>query len=176
MAKRAYAKRYSQAVFEIAHETGELDRWQSDLDKIASLGQDTEITTVMENPRVHFREKSRLLCEWLGDISSLALNLVYMLVLKGRLSIAAEIASGYRRLLDSYRGIEQVIVTTAVPLDAEDKIRLGDYLSAAIGKEVVLWPKVDANIISGIIIRIGDKIIDDSTHSKLLALKKEMSQ
>ncbi len=68
MAKVAYAKRYAQAVFEIALDKQELDRWQSDLRRIASLGEDTAFTTLLENPKLRFDDKARLLSEQLGDI------------------------------------------------------------------------------------------------------------
>lgn len=173
--KRTCAKRYSQAVFEIAKNTEEFDRWRSDLIKIANLSRDTKFITVMENPRIRFVEKSKLLRRQLHDISSLALNLVYLLVTKGILSIATDVTNGYQKLLDGYLGIEQVVVTTAVSLRAEDETRLKEQLSAAVGKEIVIFPKVDSNIIGGIIIKIGDKLIDSSTRGKLIALKREMA-
>ena len=176
MASRVYAKRYAQAVFEIARETGELDGWQSDLNKIASLGEDAEFAAVMESPPVHFEDKARLLRERLVDVGPLALNLVYLLVVKGRLSIAGDIADGYRRLLDSHRGIERVEVTTAIPLDDEDKLRLAERLGAAVGKKIMLRSEVDTSVMGGIVVRVGDKLIDGSTRSKLLALKREMEK
>ncbi|HEX9976694.1 MAG TPA: F0F1 ATP synthase subunit delta, partial [Dehalococcoidales bacterium] len=63
MARKAQAKRYAQAVFQIALEKGELDRWQSDLRKIASLGQEAALVTLLENPKVPFGDKVRLLSE-----------------------------------------------------------------------------------------------------------------
>ncbi|MFC2073019.1 ATP synthase F1 subunit delta, partial [Chloroflexota bacterium] len=105
MARKAYARRYSQAVFEIAVERGELDRWQSDLSKIASLGEDDSFTMLIESPRIHFNDKARLLSERLSDINPLALNLVYLLIARGRLSVVGEIFDEYQRLLDSYRGL-----------------------------------------------------------------------
>ena len=175
MARRAYARRYSQAVFEIAMERQELDRWQSDLRKIASLGEDAELVALLENPRLHFNDKARLLSEQLGDINPLALNLVYLLVARGRLSMLGEIADEYQRLLDSYRGIEQAEVTTAIPLDDEDKLRLGERLGAIVGKKVVIKPEVDSSLIGGIVARIGGKLLDGSTRSRLEALKRELS-
>ena len=175
MARRAYARRYSQAVFEIAMERQELDRWQSDLRKIASLGEDAELVALLENPRLHFNDKARLLSEQLGDINPLALNLVYLLVARGRLSMLGEIADEYQRLLDSYRGIEEAEVTTAIPLDDEDKLRLGERLGAIVGKKVVIKPEVDSSLIGGIVARIGGKLLDGSTRSRLEALKRELS-
>ncbi len=176
MARRVYARRYSQAVFEVALERKELDRWQSDLKKIVSLGEDATFIAFLESPKFHFDDKARLLSERLGDINPLALNLVYLLVARGRLSMVGDIADGYQRLLDSYRGIEQAEITTAVPLDEEDKLGLEEHLSAIVGKRVVLKPKVDSSLIGGIVARIGGKLLDGSTRSQLMALKKELAR
>jgi len=174
MARRVYAKRYSQAVFEIALEGKELDRWQFDLRKIASLGEDATLIALLQSPKFHFDDKTRLLAERLGDINSLALNLAYLLVARGKLSMAGDIADEYQRLLDSHRGIEQAEVITAIPLDDEDKIRLEEGLGTIVGKKVVLRSEVDSSLIGGIVARIGGKLLDGSTRSKLAALKKEL--
>jgi F-type H+-transporting ATPase subunit delta len=175
MARRTYARRYSQAVFNIARERNELDRWQSDLKKIARLGEDAAFIALAENPKIRFEDKARLLTEGLGDINPLALNLVYLLVARGRLSMVGDVADEYRHLLDSYRGIEQAEVITAIPLDDKDKQRLGERLGAVVGKKVVLKPRVDSNVVGGIVARIGGKLLDGSTRSKLLALKNTMA-
>ncbi len=175
MARRIYARRYSQAVFEIALERKELDKWQSDLGKIAGLSEDTAFITLLENPKVRFEDKAKLIAERLGDISPLALNLVYLLVTRGKLNIAGDIADEYQRLLDSHRGIEQAEVITAVPLNDKDKKRLGEHLEAMVGKKVVLKSRVDPSLIGGMVARIGGKLLDGSTHSKLLALGNELA-
>ncbi len=174
MVRRGYARRCARAVFEIALERGELDRWQSDLGKIASLGEDATLIAFLESPRFHFDAKIKLLSERLGDINPLALNLVHLLVTRSRLSMVGDIADGYQQLLDSYHGIEQAEITTAVPLDDKDKQRLAEHLGAVFNKKVVLKPEVDASLIGGIIARIGGKLLDGSTRSKLVALKKEL--
>ena len=174
MARRFYARRYAQAVFEIALGRKELDRWQSDLRTIASLGEDDTLIAWLENPKFRFDDKVRLLSEQLGDLNPLALNLVYLLVARGRLSMIGGIADEYQRLLDSYRGIEQAEVITAVPLDDEDRLRLGERLGAVVGKKLVVKPEVDSSLIGGFIARIGGKLLDGSTRSKLEALKREM--
>ena len=174
MARRFYAKRYAQAVFEIALGRKELDRWQSDLRTIASLGEDDTLIAWLENPKFRFDDKVRLLSEQLGDLNPLALNLVYLLVARGKLGMIGDIADEYQRLLDSYRGIEPAEVITAVPLDDEDRLRLGERLGAVVGKKVVVKLEVDSSLIGGFIARIGGKLLDGSTRSKLEALKREM--
>lgn len=175
MARKANARRYAQAVFQIAVERAELDRWQSDLRKIAVLGEDAAFTMLLESPKLHFDDKARLLSEQLGDVNPLALNLVYLLVTKSGLSVVGEIAAEYQRLLDSYHGIEQAEVITAVPLDDAEKLKIEERLGAVVGKKVVIKAEVDSSLIGGIVARIGGKLMDGSTRSRLEALKKEMS-
>jgi len=172
--RRANTRRYAKAVFQIAVERAELDRWQSDLRKIANLDKDAAFTMLLESPRLRFDDKVRLLSERLGDVNPMALNLVYLLVAKDGLSITGEIANEYQRLLDSYHGIEQAEVITAIPLDDEERLKIEERLGAVVGKKVVIKPEVDPSLIGGIVARIGGKLMDGSTHSQLEALKKEM--
>ena len=175
MARKIYVRRYAQAVFEIALETKELDKWQSDLGKIVSIVGDTELMAWLGSPKVHFEDKARLLSERLKEVNPLALNLTLLLVNKGRLSIIGEIADEYQRRLNSYRGIEPAEVITAIPLDDEDKRKLTEHLGAIVGKKVVLKSEVDSALIAGFVARVGSKLLDGSTHSKLMTLKKELA-
>ncbi len=175
MPRRTYARRYSQAVFEIALETKELDRWQSDLKKIGSLVGEAAFMALLESPKFHFDDKAKLLSERLEGINPLALNLVLLLVTRGKLDIIGDIVDEYQRLLDSYRGIEQAEVITAIPLDDEDKLKLAKHLGAIVDKKVVLKSEVDSSLIGGIVARIGDKLLDGSTRSRLAALKRELA-
>ncbi len=175
MARRVYARRYARAVFEIALEKKELDRWRADLKKVAALGEDAAFMTLIENPKVGFDKKEKLLAELLGDINPLARNLVYLLVSRGRLAMIGDIADEYHRLLDSYRGIEHAEVITAVPLDAREKKKLEEHLGRVVGKKIVLEASVDPGVVGGMIARVGGKLLDGSTHSQLLALKKELA-
>ncbi len=176
MARKLYAKRYAQAVFNIALERKELDRWQSDLSRVAGLGEDATVVAFLENPKFHFDDKVKLLSERLADINPMALNLVYLLMARGRLSMVAEIADEYQRLLDSHRGIERAEVVTAVPLDDKDRARLEERLGAVVGKKVVVKPEVDSSLIGGLVARIGGKLLDGSPIGKLEALKRELAR
>jgi len=179
MANSAYARRRAQAVFRTALNKKELNRWQSDLRRIASLIKDEAFFALLENPEVRFDDKAKVLSERLGDINPQALKLMSELVTKGRLAVISDIADEYQRLVDNYRGIEGAEVaevTTAIPLDDEDRLRLAQRITSIVGKPVVLKPKVDSSLIGGIIIRVGDKLIDGSIRSKLEALKREMGR
>jgi len=177
MTDSVYARRYSQAVFRMALDKKELNRWQADLRKVARLTTDDALFTLLENPEVSLDEKMKVLTGRLGDINPMALKLVSLLVTKGRLGMINDIADEYQRSLDNYHGVEGAEVaevTTAIPLDNEDRLRLAQRITDLMGKQVVLKPKVDASVIGGIIIRVGDKLIDGSIRSRLVALKKEL--
>jgi len=175
VARRIQPKRYAQAVFELALARNELDKWQSDLERIAALGEDAALAAWLESPKFCFEDKARLLADRLKEINPLALNLAYLLVARGRLGMAGDIADEYQRLLDSYRGIEQAEVTAAVPLDDDDKQRLSERLSAVVGKKVVVKAEVDPALIGGIVARVGGKLLDGCTRSRLEALKRELT-
>jgi len=174
VARGVYAKRYAQAVFELALERKELDRWQSDLRKIASLAEDAALSAVLESPKFRFEKKAKLLSERLGKINPLALNLAYLLASRGRLGVIGNIADEYQRRLDSHRGMERAEVITAIPLDDEDKLKLEKRLGGIVSKKVVLEPEVDSHVVGGFIARIGGKLLDGSTRGKLEALKREL--
>jgi len=174
VARRVKARRYAQAVFAIALEGKGLDRWQSDLKKMAVIAGDELLVTSLQNPKINFDIKARLLSEQLAGVNPLALNLILLLVTRGRLDMLGDIAEEYQRLLDSYRDIESAEVTTAVPLEGESKLKLEDSLGAIMNKRVMLSSKVDAGIIGGVIVRIGGKLLDTSTRSKLEVLRNEL--
>jgi len=174
VARRTHARRYSQAIFEIALEEKALDRWQSDLSNIVSTIGDAEVLALLESPRLPFEGKTKILAERLGDVNPKALNLVHLLLFKGRLCIIVNIADEYQRLLDSHHGIEPAEVITAVPLDDKDVQKLTENLSALVGKKVVLKSEVDSSVIGGIVARVGGKLLDGSTRSKLAALRREL--
>jgi F-type H+-transporting ATPase subunit delta len=173
MPRKFNARRYAQAVFEIALEKNELERWQSDLQTLVAAVGDETFLAVLESPKIKFEAKSGLLSR-LGGVGPLALNLVMMLVARGGVNMIPEIAAEYRRMLDEYHGIQTAAIVTAVPLDDEDKEMLAANLGAMVGKKVVLEPVVDPDIIGGIVARVGGKLLDGSTRSKLTALKKEL--
>jgi F-type H+-transporting ATPase subunit delta len=174
MAKKANARRYAQAIFEIALEKKETERWQADLQKTVAAVSDATFMAALDSPKIKIEDKSRFLKERLGDINPLALNLVLLLISKTGVSMIKEIAGEYKRLLDSYNGIETAEVTTAVPLDDKDKEKLAEKLGAVVKAKVEVKTRVEPEILGGVIARVGGRLLDGSTRSKLVALKKEL--
>ena len=176
MARTVTAMRHARAAFDIAREKDRLDEWQADLEQVAGLAADADVLAFLESPKIHFKKKADLLAGQLKGIDPLVLNLVYLLIEKGRMAMIGDVAAEYRRLLESHRGIERAEVITAAPVSEADLARLKERLGEVVGKEIVLKTRVDPELISGMVARVGDKVLDGSTRSKLAFLRREMRQ
>ena len=174
MAKAASARRHAQAVFQTAMERDELDLWRGDLESIAAAIKDPLLYAFLTSPKIPFSEKARILGQRLEGVTPLAMNLSCLLAAKGRLGIVEGIVDEYGRLVDEHRGIAQAEVATAVPVDEDVKDKLIRRLGELLEREIVLKLRVDPSLIGGIIARIGDKIIDGSTKSRLLYLRESL--
>lgn len=174
MTNRLAAKRYAQAAFEIALERKELEKWQGDLARIAGLKKEAAVLNWLENPRASAELKTQYLAQQLG-VSPLGLNLVHLLLNKGRLSLVEDISEEYQRLLASHQGLETAEVTTAVPLSDAEQQKLALGLGAVTGKKVLIKAAVDPEIIGGMTARINDQLLDGSIRRRLLDLKKAIS-
>ena len=174
-AESLQAKRFSQAVFEIAGKRNEFEKWQEDLRKLALLARNPEFIAAIDNPKFSVENKFKLLNNQVKGIGSLALNLANILINGNNFVLISGISAGYLELLDRYRGIEKAEVTTAVPLDETEKSELAARLNTLVNKKIVLSVKVDPTIVGGIIVRVGGKIIDGSTKSQLAALRNELA-
>lgn len=169
------AKRYAQAAFDIARERDELDRWVEDLQAIADVAAQPGVVEVLASSRVPFEVKERLLSSGLAGVSPLALNLARLLVQKGRIAMAGQVRDEYQRLLDEHRGIAQALVLTAVPLSGDEERTVAQRLQELTGKEIVLERQVDPEILGGLVARVGDRLIDGSTRTRLLELRRRLA-
>jgi len=169
------ARRYAQAVFELARESGDLDKWSRDLDAVAAIMSDPEIAPILKSERVRDSEKIGLLEQLLAGVSPQGLNLARLLVKNSRVDYAEAIRLGFNAMLDSQRGIIHAGVTSAVPLGDEEKSQLISHLSEMTGgAQVDLKTNVDPAILGGIIVRIGDRLIDGSVRAKLTTLRRQL--
>jgi F-type H+-transporting ATPase subunit delta len=170
----AAAKRYTEAVFDIARERGTFDQWQRDLDMLAALTSDPQASTVLASPKVSEADKLSLVTEQLRGGQPEALNLARLLLLRGRLGIAPEMADQFRELALAELGIVVADVTTAGPIDRATEAAIKQRLSGLVGKQVEIRTHVDESIIGGIIARVGDQLIDGSVSNQLRRLRTRL--
>ncbi len=169
------ARRYAEAVFDIAVEQEALVQWSGDLQSIAAFASERDVARILGSVRVPREEKIRLLSTALErEISPAAMNLVRLLVMRDKITLAPEIQRIYQELADERAGIAHAVVTTAVALSDDEKRAVADRLSTITGKHVNVTPVVDEAILGGVVARIGDQLIDGSTRTKLVALKRSL--
>jgi F-type H+-transporting ATPase subunit delta len=169
------AKRYAEAVFGIAESHNSFGRWSQDLAAIAHVQEDADLNRLLSSPAVELTVKEAILAKALPQLSPEATNLVKLLLRKGRLSLATQIAGNYRRMLNDYRGIAVASVASAVPLNKSELEAVARRLSVMTGRQVQVEPTVDPSIMGGIVARIGDQLIDASVKGRLEALKKRLA-
>ena len=170
----AAAKRHARAVFQIALEHNELDRWRGDLDQLAEAVKDPLLLSFLQSPKVHLSDKVKVVRQGFKGANPLAINLVLLLVSRGRLGIIGDVAYEYGRMVDEKQGIVHADVVTAVPLSPNEQTDLAHRLSEILKRKIVLSARVSPDIIGGLVVKVGDKLIDGSTKSQFSALRKSM--
>ncbi len=171
----ASARRYAEAVFELAVETDTLDQWSADLAILADFLSEPDVAALLASNRVPREEKQRLLGAGLRTAGTQAMNLARILEDRGKTHIAREIQLAYQVKANERRGVAHATVTTAVPLSDDERRAVGERLSEITGKRVDVTALVDENIVGGIVARIGDQLIDGSTRTRLQALKRQLT-
>ena len=167
-------KRYAQAVFELALERDELENWRNGLYEIIGILANIKTMSLLENPKLSFDAKKRFLMEKCGTTNTLILNLIFLLMTRGKLKILNDISRQYDRLMDAHSGVAHADVVTAVPLGDEDKQRLSHRFAEMVGKKIIIDNRTDPTIVGGFTARIGDTLIDGSIHNMLESLKRRL--
>ena len=165
------AKRYAQAAFELAAEAGYVSAWEGALGQIAEFMSDAEVRRVLENTRVSQDAKQRLIEAALGDLDPQPLNLARLLVRKGRTGLAGDIYRQFQELREQQQGVARARATTAVPLSDTEREALVQRLRDQTGHQVVLETEVDPDVLGGVVVQIGDRLVDASTRARLEALR-----
>ena len=169
------AKRYAEGAFLLAREEGTEQAWAEGLRAMAQLFADAGAQAVFNNTRIPMQRKAQMVETTLAGVDPLVLNLARLLLRRGRTSLGPQIAEAYQELLDEAQGISHATVTTAVPLTEDDLKAIERRLSEMTGGQVIIETRVNESILGGLVVRIGDRLIDGSTMSRLQALKRQLA-
>ncbi|ORU91310.1 MAG: H(+)-transporting ATPase [Cycloclasticus sp. symbiont of Poecilosclerida sp. N] len=171
----ALARPYAEAVFLMAEEKDQVDKWSDTLSFLAQVTSDELLKNIANNPKV---SKGALeaamidICQ--GQMDDEGLNLIKLLIKNNRLQLADEIARQYETKKAEKDGQLEVTVTSAFPVSDEDKKDLEKSLSSSFGKQVKISVEEDSDLIGGMIIRAGDKVIDGSLSGQIQQLAKQL--
>ena len=175
MARGASARRYAQAVFAIALDHGEPDRWLDDLALLADTLANEEFAAFLDAPQLTLNQKTNLIEETLGgSVSELARNLISLLASRNSARLLPSITESYQEMLDEHNGVERAEIVAAVPLSDEQQERIETMLAGIVGRSITATARVEPQILGGFVARVGDKVIDGSTRTKLDGLRREL--
>lgn len=175
MASSGAGKRYAQAVFGLAKESGRFDQWHEELARLNELVSDPQAAAFLASPNIPEGKKIDLLNAVLANGQQEARNLARLLLQRHRLGIIPEIYRIFEEDVLADKGIAIADVTTAEPLDEQGQAVVRDRLKKLIGKEIELRMKTDPAIIGGIVARVGDQLIDGSVVSQLRRLRARLA-
>jgi len=170
------ARRYAEAAFQIGRADRTLDAWERDLGRIGELMQDAELRRIVEHPVVPFAAKQQLLVKVAGEGTIReAVELVLLMVRRGRPRAIQPMIRHFGELLRRERGIVLAEVRTALPLDDEQRGSIEERLAQITGDRVEMNEVVDEALIGGIAVRIGDRLYDASVRSRLERLRARLT-
>ncbi len=173
----AIAQRYAAALFDLADERQLVDPVADDLRRVmAARDQVDGLQAFFDNPLIDRQTKARTVADLAGplELSELARNLMGLLATRGRLFLVPAIARAFLDEVARRRGEVTAIVTSAVPLSDSQQAQLTDTLKARLGAKVVLETRVEPEILGGLIVRAGSRLIDASLKTRLDRLEIAM--
>jgi F-type H+-transporting ATPase subunit delta len=169
------ARRYAEAAFELADRDGSHDRWDEDLRLAGEIVADERVAHILDNPAVPLARREKVLRDLFDKrLTPVALNLTRLLVQRGRIEILPAVAAEYGRLHDAAQGIVAATVTSAAPLHADETAAIKARVEAMTGKSVRLVAAVDPDLIGGLTVRVGDRLIDASVRGRLERLRDQL--
>lgn len=164
---------YAQSLFDAAIEENALEETMKQVDMLKGIfGETPAFLTLLSSPAVTDGEKQELLQNTLsGRIEGILYNFMRILADKGRASLFQKIADEFTAIYRAYHGILPVTAVTAFPMSEQQIARLGEKLSASIGKKVLLDNKIDPSLIGGVLLRYDGHEIDGSVKDRLDKLR-----
>ena len=170
------AIRYAKAILEIADSKGVASEVSADMTLIATtITGNSELTHFIQNPLIKTDTKKNVVLEVFASVNPVTQSLFHLLLENKRFEILAAIAVEYNNLFDVMNGVEVAKVTTAFPMDADLEAKVLAKIATFSDKKVTIENTVDASIIGGFILRIGDKQYNASVANRLHVLKRELS-
>ena len=176
MARRdSAARRYAEAAFQVALRDGTLAEWRSQLDAAASVVSDDRVVKVLANPAIPVERRAAVLTDLLGERASGPVqNLIQLLLRRGRIEALPLVAVEFRRLDDDRQGITHATATTAAALTPDEVGALTERLERSTGRRVALDVEVDPSLLGGLVVRVGDRMIDGSVRGRLERLRNQL--
>ena len=171
------ATRYAKSLLDLSVEKGQLEAVYTDMVQVKSVCDSSkEFITFLNSPIIKADKKiATMKAVFDGKFNAITSGFLTIVASKRRESVIPEMASSFIEQYRSHKNILTAVVTSANGLDAATKQKALDLVKSQLSGEVELVEKIDANIIGGFILKIGDKQLDKSVARQLSNMKKELT-
>lgn len=176
MARReTAARRYAEAAFEVATRDDAVEAWRAELDTAASIVADERVGRMLANPALPLERRIEMAKEIFGkSVSQHVLNLIGLMLRRGRIHELPQLAAEFRRLDNARQGITEATAISAAPLTQDEIRALTQRLEGLTGGRVELEVQVDPSLLGGLVVRVGDRMIDGSVRGRLERLRNQL--
>lgn len=175
------AQRYAQALFELSHEQGEDEYVEAQLEALsASFKAEPGTERFLLNPALGKAEKRRIVQRLFAGsrpkADELLVKFLLLLFGKNRFYLIHDVAASFRSIADLSQGQGIVEIRSAAPLDEGRRSAIVSRMEKITGKKMVVRSQVDAAILGGVVVKVGNKVIDDSVRTKISDFRKELTK
>jgi len=175
---RRAAARYAEALFDLARERGLIEKIRAELDLLVQTVEAAAgLRALMERPDVDPERKIAIITAALGGrFSETVLALLGTLIRHRRGAEIPALADAYRELADEAAGVVRAEACTVVPLTPQQKARLVAALGRLTGRKVILQERIDPEVLAGLRVHVGEKLIDGSAAWRLRRMREELTR
>jgi F-type H+-transporting ATPase subunit delta len=171
------AEVYARSLFEVAQEQDKLDAVREQLAQFAgALNDDRQVSIFFFSPYFSAQEKKDGLHRMVSGADEVILNFLEALIERHRMPAIFRIRARYEEMWDAVNRLLPVEVTSAVPLDEATVKSIGQSIGEQTGNEIELSTVVDPNVLGGIVLRVGNFILDASIRNRLEQLRKQVAR
>jgi F-type H+-transporting ATPase subunit delta len=171
------AQVYARSLFEVAREHDKLDVLREQLGQVAdAIASNRELQTFFFSPYFSTEEKQDALERVLDGADEILMNFLGLLIEKHRMPVIFRIRQQYERLWEEENRTLPVEITSAIELDEATTESLGKAIGERTGRKIMLASRVDPDILGGIVVRVGNSILDASIRNRLEQLRKHVAR
>jgi len=168
---------YARSLFEVALEQGKLDELREQLGQFAdALDQNRELAVFFFSPYFSTQEKEDSLARILDDADEVFVNFLKLLIENHRMPVIFRTRQQFERMWEKENQMLPVDITSAIALDEATTESLGRRIGERAGRKVKLAAHVDPDILGGIVLRVGNSILDASIRNRLEQLRRHVAQ